>query len=284
MRIVCVGHVNWDVTLHVDAIPTPHREATVQDRRTSCGGSAANVAVGLAGLDVSVGLVGSVGTDMPGAHARQTLGDAGVDTTGIRVVDADTAVKYVIVDQSGTVLMLGEEGTNETICPTDLDAGFLTRADHLHLTGYRPDTAGQAAAVADQAGLTVSFDPGRRAHDREFADVLPHVDLLFATDREAAAFGEADVPRVVVRTRGEDGAVVETETGTTASSGYNVEAVDTAGAGDAFAAGFLACWVEDGDIDRALETANACGALAAREPGAQIELAWDAIRRFRHSD
>ncbi|MCO8268933.1 carbohydrate kinase family protein, partial [Haloferax sp. AB510] len=48
-RVICAGHVNWDVTLRVDALPEPDGEATVESRVGAGGGSAANVASGLVG-------------------------------------------------------------------------------------------------------------------------------------------------------------------------------------------------------------------------------------------
>ena len=63
MRVVCAGHVNWDVTLRVEALPEPDGEAAIVEQSGSTGGSAANVARVLAGLGVDPIIVGSVGAD-----------------------------------------------------------------------------------------------------------------------------------------------------------------------------------------------------------------------------
>lgn len=277
MRIVCAGHVNWDVTLRVDRLPVPDGEAVVQSRREGGGGSAANTACGLAALDCEATLVGSVGNDELGERVQASLRAAGV-TTAVRVVDdAETTTKYVLVDDDGEVALLGTDGANEALEPTDVDASLLDGADGLHLTGQRPDTATRLAALAADRDITVSFDPGRRLADRDYGAVLERTDLLFVTDREAAAIDvAADVPARVTK-HGNDGATLECPTGRFTHGGYALSGVDSTGAGDAFAAGFLAVWLGDGDPERALSVGNACGALAASIPGSSAPLSWDAI-------
>jgi len=288
VRVVAAGHVNWDVTLRVESLPAPDGEARITSQRRSGGGSAANVASALAGYGVEVGLIGSVGDDEPGFLASRELETDGVDVTALSTVrNAETTVKYLIVDGSGQVMVLGNDGANEAIDPEDVDPEFVRAADHLHLTSQRPDVAEHLVDIAREAGISVSFDPGRRLADRDFGAVRDAADVLFLNDREASvALGGrspdslvAGTDRIVVVKHGAEGATVHTSAGTIDHPGYGVDQVDTTGAGDAFAAGFLAvmtgAWDEHptesilaGDRERALAVANACGALAACEEGA----------------
>lgn len=277
VRVVVAGHVNWDVTLRVEALPEPDGEATIESQRRSGGGSAANVASALAGFDVDTGLVGSVGDDEPGLLARRELQDLGVDLDHLLVVeDAETSVKYLIVASEGEVMVLGNDGANEAVQPNDIESDYVAGADHLHLTSQRPETATRLAEVAADAGVTVSFDPGRRLDERDFSDALDRADVVFANDREAPSLfnGEnvRETPygdRVVVVKHGAAGATVYTPEGTYQHPGFGIDPVDTTGAGDAFAAGFIATRLEGGDFERALEYANACGALASLSEGAR---------------
>ena len=82
--VLVVGHLNWDVTLRVDTLPVPDGEAAIVDRDEHAGGSAGNVAVGLAQLGVAVGVGGCVGTDDRGEQIVTELRAAGVDTTAIQ--------------------------------------------------------------------------------------------------------------------------------------------------------------------------------------------------------
>ncbi|WIV67812.1 carbohydrate kinase family protein [Natrialbaceae archaeon AArc-T1-2] len=276
VTVLTSGHVNWDVTLRVDRLPEPDGEAAIRSQRSSGGGSAANVATALARLEVEAGLVGSVGDDDNGLLARRELTDEGVDLAGLRVLEnAETAVKYLLVDDAGEVAVLGNDGANEAVRPADVDPDRVRMADHVHLTGQRPDTAAYIASVADEAGVSVSFDPGRRLADRDYDEALARADVVFVTDREAESIlteaypGSTFSDRLVVVTHGSDGAHVHTPNGSIAHPGFDVESIDTTGAGDAFAAGFIATRLEGGDVERALEYANACGALAASREGAR---------------
>jgi ribokinase len=275
VRVCCAGHANWDVTLRVDRLPAADGEARIHDQHSSGGGSAANVAVALSGLDVPAGIVGAVGDDQNGLLARRELEGAGVDVEHLAGVEsAGTTVKYLLVAEGGEVAVLGNDGANEAVAPDDVDPAYVRRADHLHLTSQKPATAARLAAVAGEAGVPVSFDPGRRLPDRGFSGTLRRADVVFVNDQEAETLlaEERDAladDRVVVVKHGEEGAAVHAPEGRFAHPGFEVDPVDTTGAGDAFAAGFIATRLADGGFERALEFANACGALAAREEGAR---------------
>ena len=296
--VVAAGHLNWDVTIHVDELPTGDGETRIERLEGSGGGSAANVAVGVVGLGGNAVIFGSVGGDESGAVALRELANAGVNPGHVLVdPDAQTSVTYVIVDAAGEVSLLANEGANESFSAAGLDGAVLADADHLHLTGQGPETAASLATMAGDHGIPRSFDPGRRVGDRAYDDAIAAVDLLFVNDREADAVAAAtDVdPRdptdhVVVITHGGGGATVHTAEGAVHHPGFPVEAVDPAGAGDAFAAGFLAAalgapaatdepFPADLDAYRApLVVADACGAIAAETVTARAALSWDQLR------
>jgi len=281
-RVLTAGHVNWDVTLALDRLPRPDGESLVTAQYSSGGGSAANVAVALAGLDVEAGVIGSVGDDQNGTLVRRELADAGVDRGGLTTVsDAATSVKYLLIADDGEVAVLGNDGVNEAIGPEDVDPERVRRADHLHLTSQHPETAARLAEVAVDAGVRVSFDPGRRLPDRDFSRTFELADLVFCNDREAAAVAELAeslaAECTVVVTRGADGAAALDADETWRHAGFGVDPVDTSGAGDAFAAGFLAARLDGADRERALAVGNACGALAAERTGARTDLSWDDV-------
>ena len=289
--VLCAGHVNWDVTLCLDRLPVPDGEARIVDQRSAGGGSAANVATGLATLGVETALFGSVGTDENGHLVRRALADAGVDCDPLVTADADTTVKYLLVGADGEVMVLGNDGANESYVADDLGDGTLSATAHLHLTNQDPATARQLAERAADAGATVSVDPGRRVGERDFGPVLALADVVFYNEREAARAADRpprDDPPDCVRvvTRGADGAAVDTPDGRHWSrDGVDVESVDTTGAGDAFAAGFLSVVLgDDLDYERALAVGNACGALAARERGARVRFDPDAVARLADTD
>jgi ribokinase len=297
-KVVAAGHINWDVTIHVDRLPEPDGETRIERLEQSGGGSAANVAVGLVDLGGQSVVYGSVGGDESGALALRELASAGVDP-GQVLVDATepTSVKYVIVDGGGELLMLANDGANESFTAAGLDRDTLAAADHLHLTGQQPETAAALATAAAEAGATRSFDPGRRVGDREFDAALHATDVLFLNAPEADALADStDIDpwepddRVVAIKLGSEGATIRTPHGDVSHPGFDVDPVDTAGAGDAFAAGFLGAAlrepeVTDGgfshdprDYQVPLLVGNACGAVAAETVTARADLSWDRVR------
>ncbi|MFD1570973.1 carbohydrate kinase family protein [Halorubrum laminariae] len=297
-KVVSAGHINWDVTIHVDRLPEPDGETRIERLEQSGGGSAANVAVGLVGLGGQSVVYGSVGGDESGALALRELASAGVDPGQVLVdADAPTSVKYVIVDGDGELLMLANDGANESFSAAEFDPDTLRAADHLHLTSQQPETAAAMATAAGEAGATRSFDPGRRAGDREFDAALRATDVLFLNDREADALAAAtDIDpwepddRVVAIKLGSDGATIRTPHGDVSHPGFDIDPVDTTGAGDAFAAGFLGAALRDPhvidgrfshdprDYQVPLLVGNACGALAAEAVTARVDLSWDRVR------
>lgn len=287
MTVVCAGHVNWDVTLRVDRLPAPDGEAVIAGQREAGGGSAANTAAVLAGLGCEPVLLGSVGDDEYAARARRELTGAGVDCTYLRTEDGGTTtVKYLVVDDSGEVMVLANDGANEAFEAADLPREALAAADYLHLTSQRPATALELAEAATAVDVPVSVDPGRQLDRREFGPVLGCADVVFLNAREATAareegvFGEAD--RLTVVTHGDEGATVHWGGRTATQPALEVDAVDTAGAGDAFAAGFLAARLDGADNQDALAVANACGALAVRSVGARTGISWEDVRAYRN--
>lgn len=296
-RVICAGHVNWDVTFCVDRLPRADGEATIVDQFQSSGGSAANVAATLATLGVESTLLGSVGTDEHGQLARWALADAGVDCRPLVAVDGATTVKYLLVDDDGSVVVLGNAGVNESFQADDLPTSSLAAAEVLHLTSQDPATAKSLVDRARDHDVVVTFDPGRRVGDRAFDDVLAHADLVFLNEREAAAVYDGDLrpsddrDHVVVVKHGSGGAELFAPGGDhVRHDGFEIKPSDSTGAGDAFAAGFLAAWLDadPGTIDRcaadvyehSLAVGNACGALAASERGTRPSLSWEAIETY----
>lgn len=278
-RVICAGHVNWDVTLRVDDLPPADGEATIADQRQAGGGSASNAAVVFSGLGVSTRLVGSVGDDEHGRLARRELEGVGVEATLVESPGAATSVKYLVVADDGEVMVFGNDGANESFGPGDLPDGALAEADHLHLTGQDPESAAAFARLAADVGTPVSFDPGRRIGDRTYGEALAGVDLVFLNEREAevaASEGLLDDVSTVVVTRGAGGAELRSGEETVTHPGFGVDPVDTTGAGDAFAAGFVTGRFE-GDDAHALAMGNACGALAARQTGARLHVDREAV-------
>ncbi len=229
------------------------------------GGSCANTMRGIAWLNRSGGLPlpvfsGAVGQDPTGDAYVASIASSGVTHAIVRK-PLPTGVSLILVTPDGERTMNTHLGACRGFGPEDLDRDRLSRSRVLHLTGYLWDTENQrraaveAAELARRAGAVISFDIADPfAVQRYRADFLPfiaeYVDLLFANREELALLTEtacdedcvktaAPLAPTVVMKVGKDGCHISLHGETFLVPGVSARVVDTTGAGDAFAAGYL---------------------------------------------
>ncbi len=250
------------------------------------GGSAANTIVGVASLGAHAAFVGKVRDDLLGRAFAHDIRAAGVTFTTPPASDgASTARCYVLVTPDGERTMNTYLGAARDLHPADIDAELVAASAIIYLEGYlwdpknAKDAFQKAAKIAHEAKRTVALTLSDAfCVDRwrdEFLQLMRSrtVDLIFANEAElhslyqtsdfntAVAALRADIDVAVV-TRSEKGCLVVGPDGTEAVSAFPVErVVDTTGAGDLFAAGFLFGLARGAD-DR---TCGRLGALAAAE-------------------
>jgi 2-dehydro-3-deoxygluconokinase len=284
----------------------PLREATTFRRLIA--GAETNVAIGLCRLGHTAGWIGRVGDEEFGRAVLFRLRGEGVDVSRV-IVDgaAPTAVFFRERRELGPIEVLyyrrGSAASNLT--PNDLDPAYIGGARYVHLTGITPalsascrDAIFQAAEIAQAAGVPVLLDPNlrrklwtleeARATLRDLAAhcdiVLPGLDeaelLTGETDPERAARGILALgPSLVIVKLGAEGALAVTEDERVAVPAVPLpRIVDPVGAGDAFAAGFLAGQLRGFDLATSLALANRCGAIATTAPGdADVFPRWDEV-------
>jgi sugar/nucleoside kinase (ribokinase family) len=290
--VLVVGDLMVDVVAVTHA-PLAHGSDTDADVLWAGGGAGANVAAWLAHLGAEVALVARVGDDLAGRGAVLELAEAGVDVRAVADPQRATGTCVVLVDAAGERTMLPDRGANLALAPGDLPADLWRAGAHLHLSGYTLLHPGSRAAGlaalqrARAAGMTVSIDPAsaaplRAAGADAVLEWLAGADLLLPNRDEAAELtGEADpvaAARVLARCAGAREVVVKLgpggalwtdgETVVTAPAPV-AEVVDTTGAGDAFAAGWLAARGDGAEPAEALYLACASGAQAVGHPGAR---------------
>lgn len=250
------------------------------------GGSAANTIVGVADFGARAAFVGKVKNDQLGGVFSHDIRAAGVAFQTEAASDGPaTACCYVLVTPDGERTMNTYLGAAQNLHPRDIDAAQIGAASITYLEGYlwdpkdAKDAFVKAAAAAHAASRTVAltlsdaFCVGR--YRAEFLDLMRKrtVDLVFANEAELTSLYETadfdaalaqfrqDVGLGVV-TRSEKGCVVVSKDGVENVPAFPVDkVVDTTGAGDLFAAGFLFGMVRGMEAKRAAQL----GALAAAE-------------------
>jgi sugar/nucleoside kinase (ribokinase family) len=250
------------------------------------GGSAANTIVGLANLGARAAYVGKVKDDQIGKLYVHDIRAAGVTFETRPAKDGPaTGCSYILVTPDGERTMNTYLGAAQELMPGDIDADQVAASAILYLEGYlwdpksAKDAFVKAAGIAHDAGrqvaLTLSDSFCVDRYRGEFLDLMRNgtVDLVFANEAELHSLYQtsdfetalkqfrADVNLAVV-TRSEKGCVVASRDGIAAVPAFPIEKmVDTTGAGDLFAAGFLFGLVRGVGY----ENAGRLGALAAAE-------------------
>jgi sugar/nucleoside kinase (ribokinase family) len=268
------------------------------------GGSAANTIVGVAGFGARAAFVGKVRDDQLGRAFAHDIRAAGVAFDTPPASDgASTARCYVLVTPDGERTMNTYLGAAQDLHPNDIDADVVAASAITYLEGYLWDPKNakdaflKAAKIAHEAERAVALTLSDAfCVDRwrdEFLQLMRSktVDLIFANEAELRSLYQssdfdaavkalrADIDVAVV-TRSEKGCIVISRDGTEAVPAFPVErVVDTTGAGDLFAAGFLTGLARGAD-DR---TCGRLGALAAAEVighiGARPEASLQALAR-----
>jgi 2-dehydro-3-deoxygluconokinase len=289
LDVITVGE-----TMVLGIPPRPGRLRHAGGLELKIGGAESNLAVALSRLGLSAGWAGYLGDDEPGQLVLDRIRAEGVDTSRVRRIKEHPTGLY-LREQVGAdvrVYYYRQGSAASTMQRDAFDAVYLSGATFVHLTGITPALSEDcrafvlwAAREARASGARVSFDVNYRSklwgtqQAREFVEeILPDVYLLFAGDEEARAlWGRDDEalvrelarngPEEVVLKTGSTGSLALVNSEVLEHPAFTVAEVDPVGAGDAFAAGYLAGHLWDLPAEERLRTANAMGALSVATLG-----------------
>lgn len=261
------------------------------------GGAELNVAIGCARLGLKSGWISRLGNDDFGRYILKTVRGEDIDTSEVELVDGHPTSVYfreVLSDGSSRSFYYRENSPTSTMKSEELNEEYFKQSKVLHITGVFPSITKnnqeiilEAVKLAKKHNLTVSFDPNIRLKmwTKEEAKayiekLLPDVDILLVGDEEIEillgettmedaikTFHGYGIDKVIVK-KGAKGAL-----GSDGKNVYEVDAikpkalVDTVGAGDGFAAGFLTAFCEGKTLEECVKFANAVGSLVVGVEG-----------------
>lgn len=284
--VVAIGELNVDVIARgLRGAPELGRELIVPELELTLGSATAIFACGIRKLGHPVRFVARVGADPFGDTCLRALREAGVDT------------KRVLRSKLGTGVTLSLSAPRDRAQVTYLGAIAELRAKdvprdvfsgqaHLHLSSFELQSGLKPAFArllreAQRKGLTTSLDPNstlRGATATAISRLLAHVDLLFLNELEARELSrertaERALARLAQETRGvviklgARGAIAMLDGVPARARGFRARAVDTTGAGDSFAAGFVSAFLTGETLAECLRQGNACGAASTERLG-----------------
>jgi sugar/nucleoside kinase (ribokinase family) len=289
-RVLVIGDVMTDVIVKPEGplVRGSDRRAAIQSRP---GGSGANQAVWLGSMGTKVSFVARVGAkDKP--HLEAYFKGFHVDPVLIADAQKPSGMLIVIVDQDGERSFLTDRGANLALSPSDMPVWLLDETRLVLVSGYSLFAEGPRRAVhwlaeeARQRKIPIAIDAAsagflREVGIRTFLEWTAGISTLFANSDEAAALANTDnltdqmialgahFERVIIK-RGARGAAIGGKRGVRIEKAApHVEVVDTTGAGDAFAAGFISAELAGKSEEECLLSGIKAGSLAVKTLGGQ---------------
>jgi sugar/nucleoside kinase (ribokinase family) len=293
INVLCIGDVMLDVIARINVSPQKINfgSDTASRISTSSGGAAGNVAAWLTRTDARSAIVSHVGDDPAGAAIVTEFDALGVSHGDLVIPGETSGVVVVLVDSSGERTMFPDKGANSRLVVEDLPD--LSGYQAVYISGYallnplaRDGVLAMIAKIKAD-GIPIYFDPAsvgamKDVTDKELHSWFSMMDVLFLNEEESIYLtGSVDIERaldylldfsqVVVIKRGSAGAIAKARGFDSISlPAVASTVIDTTGAGDSFAAGFIASFSKDRDLTAALQTgaelAADCVAIVGGRP------------------
>lgn len=283
-EIIGLGLATLDVLFRLEDMPTWEAGVAVDEFGIDGGGPAGTGVSASSKLGASVGFIGLYGTDWAGELKLRSLNDAGVDTSKMLVREGpeSNVVLVCVNSESGErVFSWQKDNLTDPLRVEELDKNYITSADFLHLDGTYPEAAAQAARWMREAGKTVMLDGSKTSEpiSETTRNLVPLVDLLICGSgfsyqltgiKDIYEAGEAVLnlgPRIFVQTEGEKGSYTVTEDDRFHIPAFDVDVVDTTGAGDVFHGAYLFGLLKGWDIKTITMFSTAVSALKCMKLG-----------------
>lgn len=293
INVLCIGDVMLDVIARINVSPQKinYGSDTASRISTSSGGAAGNVAAWLTRTGVLSTIVSHVGDDPAGAAIISEFDALGVIHSNLTIAGESSGVVVVLVDSSGERTMFPDKGATSRLSADDLPE--LGQFQAVYISGYAllnplaRDGVLSMIAHIKEAGIPIYFDPASVGAMKDVIDKDLHawfslMDFLLLNEEESIYLtGLVDIERaldfllgyveVVIIKRGSAGAIGKVRGYDSISvSAIARSIVDTTGAGDSFAAGFIASYSQKHDLTAAMqagsELAAGCVAIVGARP------------------
>lgn len=263
--------------------------SAIKDKPQACatGGSTSNTIHGLARLGIEAGYVGKISNDEPGRFFQEEMQRYHV-TPHLLYSDIDTGIATTFMTPDAERTFATYLGAAATMTANELDHEVFKDYDYLYIEGYlifNHELILKLCQIAKENNMKVAMDFGSYNLVEQQLDFLKdilknHVDIIFANEEEAKAFtgkeGEEALeilseycPIAIVKL-GAKGSIVKVNGKTTVIAPRKANCIDTNGAGDIYAAGFMYGLLKDYDIERCGEIATLLSSTIIETVGAKL--------------
>lgn len=287
MQIIGFGALNYDRLYKVDDLNAGDDEIFIKGEHEAPGGSGANTIYALGLLGLSTGFVGAVGGDVEGERVLENFREAGVDLSGITIKSGSrTSLILGFVDKIGERALYVSPRANSELTWEDIDIDYVKRAKILLLSSFVNDAQlDLQCKLLDTLpeSIQVVFTPGAlyaKKGMNSLKPILSRTSILFINTEEIRILLGKDYwagskqlvdlgVDVVAVTLGANGCYLRTAGDEIEVAAIPTKAMDTTGAGDAFAAGFLWAYINKMDLPACGLAGNIVASKCIREMGAR---------------
>lgn len=256
LQIVGLGLATLDVLIRLKDMPTWEHGARIADFGFDGGGLVGTAMVAAAKLGADVGFVGTAGTDEASDLKLKSMVACGIDLSHLvrhEGPEDQLVIVYVHAETGERVFAGMERSRRRPLRVEELDREYITSADYLHVDGFHFEAALQAARWMQEAGKTVVMDGSRtdKPVGERLRRLVKRVDVLITgTGFGKGLTGLSDIweageavlemgPSIFVETVGDEGSYTVTEDDRFHTPAFQVDVVDTTGAGDVFHGAYI---------------------------------------------
>lgn len=277
MKVTGLGQASLDYITIVDGYPAEDTKLEAGGFAVAGGGPVATALAGLSRLKVKASFMGVVGGDDAGRAIIKGLEDEGIDVSGVKVrKDGESQRAFIIVNRrGGTRTIVWKRPRAKALAVREIDSARISGSDMLILDGLMVEASLKAAAIARDAGVPVLLDAGRVREG--MMELCALSDYVVGSAEFASGLGLAPVKavkrlsesgcRAATVTSGRKGSVTFCDGRLIVQKGFDVDVVDTTGAGDVFHGGYAYGVLMGWPIEKTVEFASAFAAIKCMSIG-----------------
>lgn len=292
-----VGHKGGMVVVDYETLRSILDKSSVEPV-VIVGGSGANTIRGLAQFGHRCALVGKIGRDLAGKRFMERMNVLRVTNSCLIQTSTPTAQAVCLITPDGERTMRSFLGASKEMTAEDLNPEVFSGVSLVHIEGYsllNGSLTERAMQLAKEAGAKVSFDLGSfevvEAHKKKVVSLVSqYVDVMFANREEARSLTSldpeqgcgalTDICETAIVLMGKEGCWAGRGTKRVKCPAFSVNAIDTTGAGDLFASGFLHGYMEERKLEECARYGALTGAAVVQVQGVEISPeGWEAIKR-----
>ncbi len=266
LDVLALGTCNIDFLMNVPRFAVADDEVDTEKLNVTLGGSAANFAVKTSKMGLNTGIMARIGRDHYGRYITSQFKEKKINTERLIQIDEKTGMAFIAVDHIGERSIYTFMGANSKFELEKQDIDLIKSSEILHLTGMYIEVVEEASKHAK----ILSLNPGALLSSygmKNLENILERTDILFLNKKEVSLITGIEYSegakllvdigvQMVVVTLGREGSKLFTNDGEIHQVSQEVKAIDTTGAGDSFAAGFINGFYRKKEFEFCLKEGN----------------------------